>query len=244
MRTPSRTIPAIAAIVLSGGLMVAGCTGDAGRNAVWTGPAFSAELVDLQHPDKAPTRIFLSAGRIRLETQDSSSPLGALVLDPAHGTTLLINQANRSYIDAGMFSSVAAASFAPLLKFFRPASSGDPCTGWNSTVGQYSVFIKQRKSEQPPHFTCRSLGAESVGGRPAQKWAVTTDASPPDAGMVWIDDRLHIVSRSKDQDGGMEMRNVREAPQPDSLFAAPADYRKLSAASIMGDLLKGSDTKR
>lgn len=239
MRTPMSRRQGIAFVILFAPLL-GGCMDAASKGPVWSGPSFSAELTDPGQPNKPSTKIYLANGKIRLESQDSSS-LGALVLDPAHNSTLLINARGRRYIDAGMFTSVVTASVAPLIRFFRPAGTGDPCTSWNSTVSQYHAFIGHAKSGTPPHFTCRSLGTESVDGRPAHKWAFITSGEQADTGIVWINDQLHIVSRSMDPDGQMEMRNVSEGPQPASLFVAPPDYKKVSVTSIIGSMMKGSD---
>jgi hypothetical protein len=233
------TFHTLAAIVLAAAPFLTSCMDASSRGPVWTGPPFSAELIDPGQPGKPPTKVYLADGKIRLESEDPSS-MGALVLDPAHNTTLLIDAQKRAYIDAGMFTSVVTVGVAPLMRFFRPAGTGDPCSGWNSTVSQYSTFVKHDKSNTPPHFTCRSLGSESVDGRPAAKWAFITDGEHADTGIVWIDDKLHIVSRSMDPSGQMEMRNVHEGAQPASLFTAPAGYKKVSVASIIGGMMKGS----
>jgi hypothetical protein len=81
-----------------------------------------------------------------------------------------------------------------------------------------------------------------VNGRATQKWAVTSN-DPNDSPMtIWIDNRLHIMSRSQDKNGAMEMRNVQEGPQPDSLFTPPSSYRKLSLTSLVGGMLNGSSS--
>jgi len=69
----------------------------------------------------------------RRQSTDTSQ-LGALVLDPAHKATLLINDRKQEYLDAGMFTSLVTATFGPVLRFFRPAGAGDPCTQWNTTT--------------------------------------------------------------------------------------------------------------
>ena len=203
----------------------------------WSGPPFSADIVDLRQPSKPPTRIYVGEQKLRMESMDPTGRT-ALVFDPQHGSTMLISEKDRTYIDAGMFSSAIAVAFAPLMHFFRPAGTGDPCTQWNSTVDMYSAITRHRSSGPAPHFTCQSLGAESVSGRPAQKWAVTED-SHSNAGTVWIDDRLHIVSKSMDQNGQMEMRNIQEGAPPQAMFEAPAGYQKLSLAGMLSALAKG-----
>jgi len=210
-----------------------GGTGDA-----WNAPPFSADLFDLRSPSKPPTRIYIGGGKLRMQSTDSGQS-AAFVLDPQHGTTLVIDDKAKTYIDAGMFSSVVAAGAAPFLHLFRPAADGDPCTVWNGAVDQFAAFAR-RSSGPPPHFTCQSAGSDMVAGRPAHKWTVVDDASGAHQGpsTVWIDDRLHVISRSEDANSGMEMRNIKDGAPPADLFAPPAGYRKIGITDFLGSLGK------
>lgn len=240
MRPSPRLSHALAISLLGAAPLLAGCFGDSmGGGPALNGPPFSADIVDLRDPAKPPTRIFLGDGMVRMQSGEPNST-GALVFDPSHGTMLLIDDQHRKYIDAGMFASVVAKGFAPLLRFLRPAGAGDPCSEWNATVSQYGSFMQHDRSGPPPHFTCRSLGEDKVNGRPATKWAVVTDGEQSDTGTVWIDEKLHIVSRSVDRDDGMEMRNVHEGPQSAALFAAPPGYQKLSVTEMLKGMVSGS----
>ncbi len=243
MRTESREMHVRArrtAVLLAP--LLAACFGGMGGGGVpaWKGPPFSADIVNLKDSTKPPSRLYLGDGKMRMESLDPASR-NALVFDPAHNTTIWINEKDHNYIDAGMFTSVVAVAFAPLMRFIRPATGGDPCTGWNSTVDQFATFLKQRKSGPPPHFVCHSMGSENVDGRPAAKWAVTDDADK-NSGVVWIDDRLQIVTKSMDNTGQMEMRNIKEGPQPAELFAPPAGYQKLGLTEMLGALGKAKNS--
>src|SRR5664279_3595953 len=136
--------------------------------------------------------------------------------------------------------SLVTIAFAPIMRVLRPAGAGDPCSQWNSAVNPFAAFAKADKDHPAPQWTCTSEGSESVNGRAAHKWGVTSN-DPKDGPMtIWVDDRLHVLSRSTDKNGGMEMRNISEGPQPDSLFTPPANYKKLSLTSMLGGLLGGS----
>ncbi len=238
---PSRTPIAAASALCLSVCVLSSCFGRdiAGAANAWDGAAFSAEMIDPAHPTKPQSRIYLGDGRVRLESEDTSS-IGAIVLDPAHGTTLIINDPAKSYIDAGMFTSLVTVGFAPIMRVLRPAGSGDPCSQWNTAVNPFGAFAKNRNGNQPPRWTCKSLGSESVNGRSAQKWAVTSN-DPSDGPMtIWVDDKLHVLSRSQDKSGTMEMRNIHEGSQPDSLFTPPANYKKISISGLLGGMLSGS----
>ncbi len=238
MLTSSRMTRWFLVVALGTAPMLAACIGGEVGGPVWTGPPFSADLVDPSHPDSTTTHIYLSDGKLRIESTDTSQ-LGALVLDPAHGSTLLINDQKKEYLDAGMMTSLVTATFGPVLRFFRPAGAGDPCTQWNTTTAPYAS-LSHNKSDAPPHFTCKSLGSESVDGRGAHKWQWTNDAQDGGTGTVWIDDKLQVVSRAEDKDDHMELRHIKEGTVPASMFTPPASYKKLSVASIMGSLMSGS----
>ncbi|MEO8881019.1 MAG: hypothetical protein ABI446_11560 [Gemmatimonadaceae bacterium] len=237
-RIPNLIAPAavIAALLLSG------CIGKeiAGSADAFNGVSFSAKMFDPANPTKPLSRIYLGDGKIRLQSEDTTS-IGAIVVDPGHGTTLIVNDPSKQYIDAGMFTPLVTVAFAPLMRVLRPAGNGDPCTQWNSAINPFGSYIKQDKNNPPPQYTCKSLGAESVNGRSSQKWAVTSN-DPKDKPMtIWVDDKLHLLTKTAESDGdGMEMRNIVEGPQPDSLFTPPASYKKLTISSILGGMLGGS----
>ena len=240
----SHTRASLPSLLILLALLITACIGReiAGAANAWDGAAFSAEMFDPAHPTKPVSRIYLGDGRVRLESEDTSS-IGAIVLDPAHGTTLIVNDPAKSYIDAGMFTSLVTIGFAPLMKVLRPAGSGDPCTQWNSAINPFGAFAKNSNNGQMQQWTCKSLGSESVGGRPAQKWAVASN-DPSDGPMtIWVDDKLHVLSRSQDKDGMMEMRNIHEGTQPDSLFTPPANYKKISISGLLGGMLGGDSSK-
>ncbi len=91
-------------------------TGDA-----WNGPPFSADLVDLRNGGgRVPTHVYVGVGRLRMESAEPGKTT-AFIFDPQKGTLLVIDKEAKTYIDAGMFSSLAAAEMTPMLRLFRPA---------------------------------------------------------------------------------------------------------------------------
>jgi hypothetical protein len=228
-------------------LLLTACIGKdliRGGGAALTGDPFSADIVDPAHPEKPASHVYFGNGKVRIESGDTDG-LGALVLDPSKGSTLIVNDRQKVYIDAGMFAQLVMVGATPVLRVLRPAGSGDPCTQWNSMLDPFAAFRKHDDSKTAPHFTCKSLGSESVNGRPAHKWMETSN-DPDDRGStIWIDDRLHIMARSQDGANGdeMEIRNIKEGPQPEALFEAPAGYKKVGITSILGGMLNGNAGK-
>src|SRR6185437_10885982 len=187
MGSASRITLALGTLAICIALPLTGCLGRdvAGGGAALTGDPFSADLVDPTHPDKPATHIYFGNGKVRIQSGDTSG-FGAIVLDPAKGTTLVIDDMSSRYVDAGMFSRPVMMGAGPALQVLRPAGSGDPCSQWNSAVGP---FAKHADPKPAPVVTCKSLGSESVNGRPDHKWAVTTNEPDDKGGTIWIDDR-------------------------------------------------------
>lgn len=77
-----------------------------------------------------------------------------------------------------------------------------------------------------PDYTCRKLGAETVNGRPTQKWEMKGQDGK--SFYSWIDPKLYLAVKGQDVSGFKEFRNIKEGPQPDNLFQVPPDYQKIS----------------
>ncbi len=76
----------------------------------------------------------------------------------------------------------------------------------------------------------RGSGRRTVNGRSTQKWEFSSNAfGKPSKSYQWIDPKLYIAVKRADNDGVKELRNIREAPQPDSLFEIPADYHRMTS---------------
>lgn len=77
----------------------------------------------------------------------------------------------------------------------------------------------------------RMLGSEKINGRTAEKWEMTAQY-PNGQNMVsyqWYDPALQMII-SEEQPGGFrrDLVNITQQPQPDALFAVPADYKEVS----------------
>ena len=144
-----------------------------------------------------------------------------------------------------MFAPMISAGMAPMLRLFRPAASGDPCVSWNGAVDQFATFVRH-SSGPPPQFSCTAAGTDVVDGRSAHKWTVVTTGGSgdnPGPSTVWIDDRLHILSKSTDAHGSMGMRNIKEGAPSNDLFAPPAGYQKIGVTDLLKRLGNSSGSK-
>lgn len=87
------------------------------------------------------------------------------------------------------------------------------------------------------NVTCTKVGSELMNGRMTDKWQFT--AKPGKKGVnrtVWIDKANHIPIKTVMDDGTtVEFKNIKEGPQPASLFQVPAGYQKMD----MGNMMRG-----
>lgn len=200
---------------------------------------FSADVVRTPDPGGSTMRVYVGADKLRMQTLDHGQPDGSVIWDAAqHATTIVIDR-EHAYIASGpgsVVNAVLTQNGAPAMwQLFRPSSASDPCTAWNT------LMQSMPHDSAPPHLTCRALGSESVNGRAAHKWSVTsTQRGAAQTGTVWIDDQLRVVSKSQDQNGTMQLENVRVAPQPDAVFEIPPGYHPLDTSALMARLKSGA----
>ncbi|MBF0134881.1 MAG: hypothetical protein H7833_06895 [Magnetococcus sp. DMHC-1] len=94
---------------------------------------------------------------------------------------------------------------------------------------QRRIIVRQ-EAQDGPVMERRFKGMEDVGGRAAEKWEFSESFRGQTATYTqWIDARLRVPVRvSGDQKYVLEMRNIQEGPQPDTLFQLPADYQQVA----------------
>lgn len=86
-----------------------------------------------------------------------------------------------------------------------------------------------------PDTTCQQLGTGMADGRLCTKWLFTHKRGTTQT--VWIDQKTGIPIRTEGSDGSlMELTNINQGPQSDSLFEIPAGYTKFD----MGAMTKGA----
>lgn len=201
---------------------------------------FSADVVSTPPKGAQTVHVYVGKSKMRLQTLQNGQPEAGVIWDAGQKTTMIIMDKSHSYIGGRNSPIVNAAlngSGAPaMVRLFAPANSSNPCNDWNGVVQGF-----QDSTHKAPHFTCQSAGADAVNGRPAQKWAVSsTDASgTTQSGYAWIDSRLHVVSRSQDQTGNVELRNIQEGPQPDAVFQIPPGYHQIDESALLAQLRGG-----
>jgi hypothetical protein len=206
---------------------------------------FSADVVQTPAKGNESTRVSVGKTKVRLQELENGRPQGGAIFDLTTNSMVIIDDDDRSYMGGGndpVLNLMVAATMEglgapPIWRFFRPTDSSDPCTEWNAIA---TKIARRDTTQPPPHFTCKGLGSDNVDGRSANKWSVTaTGDGKTETGLVWIDSRLHVVSRSQDKTGEMHLVNVKEGPQPDAVFAIPSNYRQLNMTDALARLQNG-----
>ncbi len=179
---------------------------------------FSAVMVDSHGTESARTPFNVGDEKVRWVTTRGDSVTGAVILDFRRRTLLALDDQTQQYYTPS--GDDPATELADLFFIMRPSDTRDPCKGWNAAA-------VADKSE-PPHFACQSLGADTVNGRPADKWQLTYKRSGK-TGYAWIDPKLDYLVKMQDPAAQttMQVREVKEGLQPPSLFVIPPGYTKM-----------------
>lgn len=98
-------------------------------------------------------------------------------------------------------------------QYFRVTDAEQACPDWQKVVRR--------------QMTCAKVGNEAVDGRKAVKYEGRGASASGSPIFVWIDPGLKFVIKWEDADGGAELRNIKEGPQPADLFAVPPSYDAL-----------------
>jgi len=179
---------------------------------------FSGVMVDSHGAESARTPFYVGTDRVRWVTARGDSVTGAVILDFRRRTLTELDDQTEQYFTPT--PDDPASELADLFYIMRPADIHDPCRGWNAAV--------MTDKSEPPHFACQSLGADTVNGRAADKWQLTYKRTGK-VGYAWIDPHLHYLVKMQDPAAQttMQVRDVKEGPQPLTLFTIPTGYTKM-----------------
>lgn len=103
---------------------------------------------------------------------------------------------------------------------------------------QYNALVDYK----PDGFSEACAGQETIDGHPCDKCVMTGKFMGKNVKTtVWKAKDLNgmVIKSLSDEGNGMSITNIARGPQPDTLFQAPAGYRRMSMPGGMGDMLKG-----
>ncbi len=183
-------------------------------NRVALAQEFSAEQVG--HDSAGHTfrsKVYMGQGKVRIEPIESVSPgSGApdkpiILLDLNAGTSVVLDTNRKTYIEQP--PAVARTSIAS----FR-TTDNTPCAKNPNSKGT---------------STCRKVGSEIINGRNAEKWELSaTMADQTITIHVWLDAKWYFVVKQESAGITGELENIKEGPQPASLFEIPPDHHKMT----------------
>jgi hypothetical protein len=155
------------------------------------------------------TKTYYSKGRVRTESVGRQGP-SISIMDSTHGTMWMLDPTKKTAID--MSAMIEAGKE---MKKTGSIDPNNPCASMMESC------------------TNKDLGAETVNGRSTEKWMFTfVLAGKTYTSYNWIDKKLSAPIKSQSEGSSMEVRDIKEGAQPDSLFEIPADYRKTTMAEM------------
>jgi hypothetical protein len=161
--------------------------------------------------------------KVRLETSDV--PGGFFLVLGEAGAAYFVRPAQKIFMDARQSSH--------LIQMFVAVDLDDPCTRWRA------MAVIAGAANETAAWRCERIDDDIVNGRRVVKyWGI----SPTNRQYLgWIDPRLHFPVRLQYEDGTvLDLVNIQEAPQPESLFVVPDGHRKFDPQRLI-DRIKQSD---
>jgi hypothetical protein len=120
-----------------------------------------------------------------------------------------------------------------LTQVFVAVDPNDPCEQW-----QMAARIAQAV-DQGAEWRCERVGDDTADGRPTIKYRAISPQGRRYQSSISL--ALRFPVRLQSEDGAVvELVNIQEAPQPESLFTVPPDYRKFDPQKLI-DRIKQSD---
>ncbi|HEY6970178.1 MAG TPA: DUF4412 domain-containing protein [Candidatus Angelobacter sp.] len=179
---------------------------------------FSADtLITQKTGEKMTGKIYFSPPKNRMDMTapaGKGGPMGggnvSMINDPSTKTMYMVMH------DRKMYMEFHADQMAPMMGHAPKApSSFDPSHPCGADA------------------TCKKAGTETVNGRVCDKWIMTDKNGA--TSTAWIDQKLLYPIKAQSSSGEtFELTNVKEGPQPASLFQPPAGYQKMDLGGMMG----------
>jgi hypothetical protein len=174
---------------------------------------FSAEIYDNNAKGgKGPTRVYFGKDKMRFDTNDAQG--GGVIVDFSTQSYLVIMPKQHMY----MQMPAQAMESRGMLNFFRTGDIDNACSDWLKLATHQGG-------------TCHKLGSETVNGRSTVEYEGTNTKG--ENSKVWLDKEVRFPIKWEGKNGGGELRNIQEGPQPASLFDVPAGYTKMDMGGMM-----------
>jgi outer membrane lipoprotein-sorting protein len=175
---------------------------------------FSAEIFDNQKQE-SQAKVYFGKDKARFESSKKDAHGGgALIMNMATQSSTVIMDQQRMYMELPAQMAAQRNTY----HFFRTGDVESACSDW----------LAQSWNKGG---TCHKVGSDTVNGRSTVKYEGTN--SRGEAGTVWLDPKLRFPVKWEGKNGGGELRNIQEGPQPASLFEIPSGYTKFDMGAMM-----------
>jgi hypothetical protein len=185
---------------------------------------FSADLIrtDAGGADPRPAgKLNVLNKNVRIETSDV--PDGFFLVLGNADAAYFVRPAQRIFMNAKESSL--------LTQLLVAVDPNDPCRQWQAAA-------RIAGANQSRQWRCERSGDDMDQQRTIKYQAISPQGRRY---FGWIDPQLRFPVRLQSEDGAVvDLVNIREALQPESLFVVPAGYRKFDPQRLI-DRLKQSD---
>jgi hypothetical protein len=187
---------------------------------------FSGDLVRTDAGGTTPRlagKLKVLRDKVRMETPDV--PSGFFLVLGEIDAAYFVMPAQRIFMDAKQSSQ--------LTQVFVVVEPDDPCTRWRAMAKLAGP------ANESTEWRCQRINDETINARRAVKYLVISPVNRRYFG--WIDRQLRFPVRLQYEDGAvLDLVNIQEAPQPESLFILPPGYRKFDPQLLI-NRIKQSD---
>jgi hypothetical protein len=168
-------------------------------------------------------KLNVSRNKVRIETSDV--PGGFFLVLGDDDAAYFVRPTQKIYMDAKQSSQ--------LTQMLAVVDPDDACARWRATA------IIAGAANETAVQSCKRFGQDTVNGRRAIKyWGISAAGRQY---FSWIDPELRFPVRLQYEDGEVvDLTNIQEVPQLESLFVVPAGSRKFYPQQLI-DRIKQSD---
>jgi hypothetical protein len=172
---------------------------DFSADVVYVAPAKAAPSTTTLTSLHQPSRLYVSASKMRLETRGIT------------GTVLLVNSEDHTTV--ALFP--AQKAYQPLAsapsEYFHVQDPENACADWQA-ASEFKI-------------SCEKVGHEELNGRQTVKYQNKNATLAAPVSTVWIDPSLNFVAKWEGRDAGAELRNiVKDEKVSPALFEIPQGY--------------------
>ena len=175
---------------------------------------FSADFVSTRASGVGGSgKIFVSNDKVRYESDHTMATGGKpiMIMDFSQHATNMLMPDRRMYVSFPQGRGMT-------VPFWHLMDVNNACAEWQAYAAQMKTDSKVK--------SCHKAGTETLNGRSAVKYVITSEDGK--IGTVWIDPNLKTMLKHASSNGTVELKNIKEGPQPASLFEIPKGYQQMA----------------